>query len=68
MAFGYLLRNVVEIRVEGKTYTNDSYGKERERREKKIHKNMKIWQCLLKSERSAWAKRNSWFSKKPKMT
>jgi len=38
MAFGYLLCNIVEIGVEGKIYTNDSYGKERERRVKKIHK------------------------------
>lgn len=67
MAFGYLLRSVVKIRVESKIYTNDSYGKERERREKNIHKRrMKSWQCLFKSKRSSWAKRNSVFLKKKK--
>jgi len=64
MAFGHLLRSVVTIRVESKNCADDSYGKERERREKDTHKRrMKSWQSIFKSKRSSWEKRNSKFYK-----
>jgi len=69
MAFGYLSRGVVKIGVESKIYTNDSYGKERERREKSFTKEeRKVGSVSTSANDHLGRKEIASLKEKPKMT